>query len=84
MLTRVLVGALLIAGTPYAAFPAAAADRGLRTQAQALFEPLPTAMTSDENPITPEAFAGTPRQPAVGAGAPQSPTAAQPGPGQRK
>jgi cytochrome c peroxidase len=30
------------------------------------------------------AFAGTPTQPAVGAGAPQSPTAAPPGPSQRK
>jgi cytochrome c peroxidase len=36
-------------------------------------------------PVLPtSAFAGTPCQPAVGAGAPQSPTAARPGPGQRK
>jgi cytochrome c peroxidase len=35
-------------------------------------------------PVLPSAgFAGTPREPAVGAGAPQSPTAAPPGPAQR-
>jgi cytochrome c peroxidase len=57
MLTRVLAGTLLIAGTLYVAFAAVAADQSVRTQAQALFKPLPTAMTSDDNPITPEKVA---------------------------
>jgi cytochrome c peroxidase len=44
---------------------------------------LPDALA--ETPVLPAAaFAGAPAQPAVGAGAPQSPTAAPPGPAQRK
>ena len=44
---------------------------------------LPEALA--ETPVLPAAaFAGAPAQPAVGTGAPQSPTAAPPGPAQRK
>ena len=103
MLTRILTRALLVAGTLCIALAATAADESVRAQARALFNPLPTAMTSDENPITPEkvalgrsltgkmpadfveapilppsAFAGAPGQPAPGAGAPRSSTAAPP------
>lgn len=57
MLTRILTATLLVTGSLHIALAATAADEGVRTQARALFKPLPTAMTSDENPITPEKVA---------------------------
>jgi cytochrome c peroxidase len=49
----IVVSVLSLAG----ALAAVAADDSLRTQAQGLFKPLPAAMTSDENRITPEKVA---------------------------
>lgn len=57
MLTRVAAAVVVSALGLYASLAAFAADGGLRTQAQALFKPLPKTMTSDENPITPEKVA---------------------------
>jgi len=54
MLTTV-VGALLICALGlWGVLAAVAADHDLRAQAQGVFKPLPTAMTSEDNPITPE------------------------------
>jgi len=57
MLPRTLIGTVLVAVSLTLTLAATAADRTLLTQARALFKPLPPAMTSDENPITPDKVA---------------------------
>jgi cytochrome c peroxidase len=57
MLSRAVAGSLLLALVTCGASIAVAADQAVRTQAQGFFKTLPTAMTSDENPITPEKVA---------------------------
>ncbi len=57
MLTTVVAVALMSALGLWGALAAVAADQDLRTQAQGVFKPLPMAMTSDENPITPDKVA---------------------------
>ena len=56
MLTRVIAGSLLIALSASLA-AATDTDPSVRSQAQQVFKPLPTAMTSPDNPITPEKVA---------------------------
>jgi cytochrome c peroxidase len=55
MLTRVGLPSLLVLLT--VCLPLAAADQSLRGRAQQAFKPLPAAMTSADNPITPEKVA---------------------------
>lgn len=57
MFNRLFVGTLLLALALSFAIAALAADQSVRAQAQQVFKPLPTAMTSAENPITPEKVA---------------------------
>lgn len=57
MRMRVFAGAVLLILALSVAVAAPAADQSVRAQARGIFKPLPTAMTSDENPITPEKVA---------------------------
>ena len=56
MLTRVVLVSLLL-GLAVPVALTTAADESIRGQAQQLFKPLPAAMTSADNPITPEKVA---------------------------